>query len=52
MSSPLAALGILLVLIAIPLGMMLAPLVIGAILIALGVRHLGRSLDSIEGVPA
>ena len=52
MSSPLAALGILLVLIAIPLGMMLAPLVIGAILVALGLRHLGGSLGPVEGVAA
>jgi uncharacterized membrane protein AbrB (regulator of aidB expression) len=39
-------LGLLLVLVAIPLGLMLAPLIIGAILISLAVRRSHRSLQA------
>lgn len=52
MSSALAALGILLVLVAIPLGMMVAPLMIGAIIVAVSLRRLGRSLEPAEGAVA
>ena len=40
-----AVLGILLVLIAIPLGLMLAPLVVGAILTAIGIRRADRAIQ-------
>ena len=40
-----AVLGILLVLIAIPLGLMLAPLVVGAILIGIGIRRADRAIQ-------
>ena len=40
-----AVLGILLVLIAIPLGLMLAPLVVGAILIGVGIRRADRAIQ-------
>jgi hypothetical protein len=40
-----AVLGILLVLIAIPLGLMLAPLIVGAILIAIGIRRADRAIQ-------
>jgi hypothetical protein len=51
-SSALAALGILLVLVAIPFGFMLAPLVIGVILVVVSFRRLGRAVGPVEGVPA
>lgn len=47
-SSALAALGILLVLFAIPLGFMLAPFVIGAILVVVSLRRLGRAVGQGE----
>jgi hypothetical protein len=50
MSSSLAVLGIVLVLIAIPLGMMIAPLVIGGILVAVSLRRLDRSLGPVDAV--
>ena len=51
-STALAALGVLLVLVAIPFGMMLAPLIIGAILIVVSYRRLGQALGPIDGVAA
>lgn len=40
-----AVLGILLVLVAIPLGLMLAPLIVGAILIAIGIRRADAAIQ-------
>ena len=40
MSGAYAALGILLILLAIPFGLMLAPLAIGVIVLVLALRHL------------
>jgi hypothetical protein len=42
-----ALLGVFLILVAIPLGLMLAPLVIGAILVAVGIRRADRSLQAV-----
>lgn len=39
--------GILLVLMAIPLGFMLAPLVVGAVVLALALRAMDRSLQPV-----
>lgn len=53
MSGLTAALGIFLVLVAIPFGFMLAPLVIGAILIWFALRHLEDALAPVPmGEPA
>lgn len=41
-----AILGILLVIVAIPLGLMLAPLVLGAVLIGVGIRRADRALNA------
>ena len=46
MTSLYAVLGILLVIVAIPLGLMLAPLVIGAILLWIGLRRADRALQA------
>jgi predicted membrane protein len=42
-----AILGVMLILFAIPLGLMLTPLIIGAILLWLGLRRADRSLQPI-----
>jgi hypothetical protein len=42
-----AVLGVLLILLAIPLGLMLTPLIIGAILLWLGLRRADRSLQAV-----
>lgn len=44
MSGAYAALGILLILVAIPFGLMLAPLAIGVIILALALRHMDRAV--------
>ncbi len=46
MSGPLAILGILLILIAIPFGLMLAPLALGVIVLVVVVRRVDRDLDA------
>jgi len=43
-SGAYAALGVLLILVAIPFGLMLAPLVIGVIVLVLALRHMDRSV--------
>jgi hypothetical protein len=40
-----AILGVLLIILAIPLGLMLAPLIIGAILLGIGIRRADRSIQ-------
>jgi hypothetical protein len=45
MSGSLAALGLVLILFAIPFGLMLAPLAIGIIVLVVALRRLDRSLD-------
>jgi uncharacterized membrane protein AbrB (regulator of aidB expression) len=56
MTPVLAALGILLILFAIPLGLMLAPLILGAILLVVGLRRASRAFQpmpaSVAGEPA
>ena len=44
MPAPLALLGILLILVAIPLGLMFAPLVIGVIIVAVALRRVGPDI--------
>ena len=44
MSGAYAALGILLILIAIPFGLMLAPLAIGVIILVLALRQMDRAV--------
>ncbi|HEY0442719.1 MAG TPA: hypothetical protein VGC90_00700 [Candidatus Limnocylindrales bacterium] len=44
MTAVLAVLGILLVLFAIPLGLMLAPFILGVVLLALGLRRADAAL--------
>ena len=44
MTGAYAALGILLILVAIPFGLMLAPLAIGVIVLALALRRLHRAV--------
>ncbi len=46
MTGTLAFLGILLVLFAIPLGLMIAPLVLGIILVVVAYRRLGRAVGA------
>jgi hypothetical protein len=43
-SGAYAALGILLILVAIPFGLMLAPLAIGVIVLVLALRHMDRAV--------
>ena len=45
MSGPLAAIGIALILVAIPFGLMLAPLVIGIIVLVVALRRADRALS-------
>jgi hypothetical protein len=52
MTATLAALGIVLILLAIPLGLMLAPLAIGIILVWFGLRRLDGVLEPLDGEPA
>ncbi|MFL5680810.1 MAG: hypothetical protein ACJ77B_09450 [Chloroflexota bacterium] len=56
MTSILTGLGILLVLFAIPFGLMLAPLILGAVLLVFGLRRASRAFQplpaSIVGEPA
>ena len=52
MTAFLATLGIVLIVVAIPLGMMLAPLAIGVILVWFGLRRLGDTLDDHQSIPA
>ena len=53
MSAFLAALGIVLIIVAIPLGLMVAPLVIGAILVWFALRRLDDALAPLPtGEPA
>jgi hypothetical protein len=50
MTGPLALLGFLLLLVAIPLGLMLAPFVLGVILVVVAYRRLDRAVAA--GSPA
>jgi hypothetical protein len=52
MTAALAALGILLIIVAIPFGLMLAPIAIGIILVWFGLRRLGGVLDPSQGATA
>ena len=52
MTNTLAALGIALILLAIPFGLMLAPLAIGMILVVVAYRRLGHGLDPVSAVPS
>jgi hypothetical protein len=47
-SGAYAALGILLILVAIPFGLMLAPLAIGVIVLVLALRHMDRGVGPTE----
>jgi len=44
MTGAYAALGIVLILVAIPLGLMLAPLAIGVLVLVLALRHMDRAV--------
>ena len=46
MTAVLAALGILLVLIAVPLGLMLAPLILGVVLVVVGLRRASATVGA------
>jgi hypothetical protein len=53
MTTPyLALLGVLLIILAIPFGLMLAPLAIGVILVWFGLRRLDGVLEPLDGEPA
>jgi hypothetical protein len=52
MSGPLAALGIVLILFAIPFGLMLAPLTIGIIVLVVALRRADRALSRADLAPA
>lgn len=52
MTATLAALGVVLIVLAIPLGLMLAPLAIGIILVWFGLRRLDGVLEPLDGEPA
>ena len=47
-----AILGVALVIVSIPLGLMLAPLIIGAILIWIPLKRADRALQPLAGEPA
>ena len=51
-TTALATLGVLLVLLAIPLGLMLAPLIVGAVIVAVSLGRVGAAVAPVEGVPA
>jgi hypothetical protein len=50
MTAAFAALGVLLLIVSIPLGLMLAPLAIGVLLVWFGLRRLGGVLEPVEPV--
>ena len=52
MNGALAILGILLILVAIPFGLMLAPLAIGVIVLVVALRRADRALSVPDGAPA
>jgi hypothetical protein len=52
MSGAYAALGILLILVAIPFGLMLAPFVIGVIVLVLALRHMDRAVGPVDSPAA
>jgi hypothetical protein len=52
MNGYLALLGIVLILIAIPFGLMLAPLLIGVLLVWFGLRRLDGAVERPVGEPA
>ncbi|HYH94293.1 MAG TPA: hypothetical protein VD763_14125 [Candidatus Saccharimonadales bacterium] len=52
MTAAFAVLGILLIVVAIPLGMMLAPLAIGVLLVWFGLRRLDGTLTPADGAAA
>ena len=52
MTPAVAALGVLLVIVAIPFGFMLAPLPIGILLVWFGLRRLGGVLEPLDGTAA
>ena len=52
MTPAVAALGVLLVIVAIPFGFMLAPLTIGILLVWFGLRRLGGVLEPLDGTVA
>ena len=47
-----ALIGILLIIVAIPFGLMLAPLALGIVVIWLALRHVGGALERLIGEPA
>ena len=51
-TTALATLGVLLVLLAIPLGLMLAPLIVGVIIVVISLRRVGAAIAPVAGVPA
>ncbi len=52
MTPYVALLGVLLILVAIPFGLMLAPLAIGILIVALALRRLEDALDPAYAEPA
>ena len=52
MAAALTVLGILLIIVAIPFGLMLAPLALGIVVIWLALRHVGGALERPIGEPA
>ena len=52
MTGTSALLGILLLLVAIPLGLMIAPLVLGIILVVVAYRRLGRAVGATDAALA
>jgi hypothetical protein len=52
MNAFLALLGILLIIVAIPFGLMLAPLIIGVLLVWYGLRRLDGAVERPTGEPA
>jgi hypothetical protein len=52
MSGPLAAIGIALIIVAIPFGLMLAPLTIGIIVLVVALRRADRALQRADLVSA
>ena len=52
MNGPLAVLGLLLIIVAIPFGLMLAPLAIGVIVLVVALRRMDRALALPDGSAA
>ena len=52
MAAALTVLGILLIIVAIPFGLMLAPLALGIVVIWLALSHVGGALERPIGEPA